>query len=142
VIVAGPDGRAVFDLLRRGPQTKPQALLCAFDLLLLANEDLRAHPLERRRQHLTQLLDAAGPGLVLNAQFAEADGAAVFAQACALGLEGIVSKRKGSRYRSGRSLDWRKSKNPVSEAVRRETEEDWSREGRQGGGRNASRSRR
>jgi bifunctional non-homologous end joining protein LigD len=42
-----------------------------------------------------------------------------------MGLEGIVSKRKTSTYRSGRSPDWLKSKNPVCEAVRREAEEDW-----------------
>jgi ATP-dependent DNA ligase len=43
-----------------------------------------------------------------------------------MGLEGIVSKRKDSRYRSGRCPDWLKSKNPECEAVRREAEEDWS----------------
>jgi ATP-dependent DNA ligase len=42
-------------------------------------------------------------------------------------LEGIVSKRKDSRYRSGRSPDWIKSKNPNAPAVRREAEEDWGR---------------
>jgi ATP-dependent DNA ligase len=45
--------------------------------------------------------------------------------ACKLGLEGIVSKRKGSPYRSGRSPDWLKMKNPESPAVKREAEEDW-----------------
>jgi ATP-dependent DNA ligase len=43
-----------------------------------------------------------------------------------MGLEGIVSKRKSSTYRSGfYPPDWLKSKNPASEAVRREAEEDW-----------------
>src|SRR5258707_9949403 len=37
-------------------------------------------------------------------------------------LEGIVSKRLGSRYRSGRSTDWLKSKNPAAPAVKREAE--------------------
>jgi ATP-dependent DNA ligase len=41
------------------------------------------------------------------------------------GPEGIVSKRLGLRYRSGRSTDWLKSKNPAARAVRREAEEDW-----------------
>jgi len=54
----------------------------------------------------------------------EGDGANVFEHACKLGLEGIVSKRKGSRYSSGRSLHWLKSKNPASPAVRREAEEE------------------
>jgi hypothetical protein len=49
--------------------------------------------------------------------------------ACKLGLEGIVSKRLDSPYRSGRSQHWVKSKNPAAPAVKRESEEDW------GGGR-------
>ena len=55
------------------------------------------------------------------------DGEAVFNHACRMGLEGIVSKRKDSPYRSGRSPDWLKMKNPACEAVRREAEEDWGR---------------
>jgi ATP-dependent DNA ligase len=46
-------------------------------------------------------------------------------QASAMSLEGIVSKRLGSRYRSGRTKDWLKFKNPDAPAVRREAEEDW-----------------
>jgi ATP-dependent DNA ligase len=42
----------------------------------------------------------------------EGEGPTVFAHACKLGLEGIVSKRKDSAYRSGRSPDWLKMKNP------------------------------
>jgi hypothetical protein len=38
---------------------------------------------------------------------------------------GIVSKRKGSPYRSGRSPDWLKMKNADAPAVKREAEEDW-----------------
>ena len=49
----------------------------------------------------------------------------VFKHACKLGFEGIVSKRKGSPYNSGRSPHWLKSKNPESAAVKREAEEDW-----------------
>jgi ATP-dependent DNA ligase len=56
----------------------------------------------------------------------EVDGRTVFVHVCKIGLEGIVSKRKDSRYTSGRSTDWLKSKNPASEAaVGREREEDW-----------------
>jgi hypothetical protein len=49
-------------------------------------------------------------------------------RACKLGLEGIVSKRLGSPYRSGRSRHWVKSKNPAAPAVKREAEEDWGKE--------------
>jgi hypothetical protein len=44
--------------------------------------------------------------------------------------EGVVSKRKDSLYRSGRSPDWLKMKNPACEAVKREAEEDWGKERR------------
>jgi bifunctional non-homologous end joining protein LigD len=39
----------------------------------------------------------------------------MFRHACAMGLEGIVSKRAASRYRSGRCTSWVKVKNPVYE---------------------------
>jgi ATP-dependent DNA ligase len=51
------------------------------------------------------------------------DGPLVFQHAGKLGLEGIVSKRRNSPYRSGRTPDWIKSKNPNAPAVRREAEE-------------------
>ena len=54
-------------------------------------------------------------------------GDVVFRHACQMGLEGIVSKRLGSPYRSGRSRHWIKSKNPKHPAVKREAEEDWGR---------------
>jgi ATP-dependent DNA ligase len=47
------------------------------------------------------------------------------ALSCKLGFEGIVSKRLGSPYRSGRSPLWVKVKNPKAPAVTREAEEDW-----------------
>ena len=53
------------------------------------------------------------------------NGDILFAHACKLGCEGIVSKRLGSPYRSGRSPHWVKVKNPKAPAVRREAEEDW-----------------
>jgi hypothetical protein len=55
----------------------------------------------------------------------EGDGETVFRHACKLGLEGIVSKRKDSAYRSGRSPDWLKMKNSDAPAVKREEEEEW-----------------
>ena len=48
----------------------------------------------------------------LNEHLEHPEGAVVFQYACKMGLEGIVSKRLGSRYRSGRSPDWLKFKNP------------------------------
>ena len=53
------------------------------------------------------------------------DGLTVFDHVCRMGLEGIVSKRMDAPYRSGPSRTWLKLKNPASEAVRREREEEW-----------------
>jgi bifunctional non-homologous end joining protein LigD len=53
------------------------------------------------------------------------EGAAIFRQACAMGLEGIVSDRLSARYRSGPSPDWIKVKNPDSPAMRRAQEAEW-----------------
>jgi bifunctional non-homologous end joining protein LigD len=103
--------------------------LYAFDLIELDGDDLRREPLDTRKATLASLLKRAAPGLRFN-EHIEADGPTVFAHACTMGLEGIVSKRKGSTYRSGRSADWLKSKNPACEAVRRKAEEDWGHPGR------------
>jgi bifunctional non-homologous end joining protein LigD len=100
------------------------AVLCAFDLLELDGEDLRRQPIEKRKNLLAKLLKGSHLGLVLNEHFEE-DGATVYRAACQLGCEGIVSKRLGSPYRSGRSAHWVKVKNPKAPAVKREAEEDW-----------------
>src|SRR5262249_43073145 len=57
----------------------------------------------------------------------EADGPTVFAHACKMGLEGIVSKRKDSAYRSGRLPHWLKMKSRAAPGVKGEGEEDWGR---------------
>jgi ATP-dependent DNA ligase len=54
----------------------------------------------------------------------EGDGAIIFKHACKLGLEGIVSKRRDLRYRSGRVKSWIKVKNPASPAMLRIVEEE------------------
>jgi bifunctional non-homologous end joining protein LigD len=82
----------------------------AFDLVHLNRNDLRLRPLEARREALQRL--AAGARGILFSEALAADGAAVFAKACELSLEGIVSKRAGSFYRNGRSRNWLKAKNP------------------------------
>jgi bifunctional non-homologous end joining protein LigD len=64
------------------------------------------------------------PGIVLNEHY-DGNGEIVFEYACKLGCEGIVSKRLGSPYRSGRSPHWLKVKNPKAPATRREAEKNW-----------------
>jgi bifunctional non-homologous end joining protein LigD len=77
-----------------------------------------------RKRKLAKLVRGPHPGIVLN-EFFEGDGDILFEHACKLGCEGIVSKRLGSTYGSGRSKYWVKVKNPKAPAVKRETEEDW-----------------
>ena len=79
-----------------------------------------------RKATLASVLARVGHSIWFNDHI-EGDGPTLFRHACKLGLEGIVSKRKDSPYRSGRSPDWVKSKNPACAAVKREAEEDWGR---------------
>jgi ATP-dependent DNA ligase len=125
-VACGEDGIASFDRIRYR-RHDGSVFLYAFDLIELDGDDLRREPLAVRKATLASLLARAALGLRLNEHMDEANGPLVFAHACKLGLEGIVSKRRNSPYRSGRTPDWIKSKNPAAPAVRRETEEDWGR---------------
>ena len=118
--VAAPDaaGLPSFDALRR----RAPAMLFAFDLIELDGRDLRHEPIEARKAALVELVTAPkAPGIIFN-EHIEGPAQEIFEHACRLGYEGIVCKRMGSRYASGRSTDWLKLKNPDSAAVRRERE--------------------
>ena len=122
-VACGDNGVASFDRIRHR-RHDGDAFLYAFDLIELNGDDMRRDPLEVRKATLRSMLAKGGLGLRFN-EHMEGDGPTVFAHACKLGLEGIVSKRKDSAYRSGRSPDWLKMKNPAAPAVKREEEEDW-----------------
>jgi bifunctional non-homologous end joining protein LigD len=122
-IVCDDDGLAIFDLIR-GHGRNGRATLCAFDLLELNGEDLRRSPIEERKHALANALYRNHEGIAFNTHY-DGDGAVIYKHACALGCEGIVSKKLGSPYRSGRSSHWLKTKNPAAPAVRRLEEEDW-----------------
>jgi bifunctional non-homologous end joining protein LigD len=122
-IVTNDKGLAVFALIRRA-RNGGAAVLCAFDLIELDGEDLRRAPIEHRKQKLARLVRTPRPGIVLNEHY-DGEGDIVFKYACKLGCEGIVSKRLGSTYSSGRFAHWVKVKNPKAPAVKREAEEDW-----------------
>jgi bifunctional non-homologous end joining protein LigD len=122
-IVVDERGLSAFDLLRSWRHDHA-AILCAFDLIELDGKNLCRVPIEQRKQALTGLLHRERDGIALNVHY-DCDDATVFKHACALGCEGIVSKRLGSPYRSGRVEHWLKIKNPAAPAVKREAEEDW-----------------
>jgi bifunctional non-homologous end joining protein LigD len=123
-VACDDDGIPNFDRLRYCHHDD-SVLLCAFDLLELDGDDLRREPVVTRKATLASLLSRASPGILFNEHF-DHDGPIVFAHACRIGLEGIVSKRKDSPYRSGQTPDWLKSKNPASPAAKRDAEGfDW-----------------
>ena len=85
----------------------------AFDLLFADGEDLRRLPLAERKARLKKLLEArpkAKAGLIRYVEHFESGGDAILKSACKLALEGIVSKKLGALYRSGRSESWTKAK--------------------------------
>jgi bifunctional non-homologous end joining protein LigD len=124
-VACGDDGIACFDLIRRS-ETNESAFMWAFDLIEVNGADLRRDPLEARKAALRVMLGRASMGACFN-EHLEGDGAIVFQHACKLGLEGIISKRKNSRYISGRSLHWIKSSNANAPAMKREAEDNWGR---------------
>jgi bifunctional non-homologous end joining protein LigD len=127
-VIVRDDGLSDFNALR-SQRRNHEAMLFAFDLIEHEGGDLRDVPLIDRKRRLAKLLGKAKHAIRFNEHLAHDDGVIVFNHACRMGLEGIVSKRIDAPYRSGPSRTWLKSKNPLSEAVRREREEDWARRG-------------
>lgn len=112
IVVQDEHGRSDFGALQATITHHPDRLLFyAFDLLGINGRDLRAVPLVDRRECLADLIGDHDPtGLIQYSAHIVGDGAAMFEAADAMGLEGIVSKKLHSRYRSGRSTAWLKVK--------------------------------
>lgn len=86
-------------------------ILQCFDLLYLDGVNLMGATLRDRKALLRAMLGRASKsGQVRYSEHLEGDGAGMLAEACRLGLEGIISKRIDRPYRSGRNEDWLKSK--------------------------------
>jgi bifunctional non-homologous end joining protein LigD len=109
VIVLNDAGLSDFGSLRSAITRRPQDLyMVAFDLLFMNGHDLRGMGVEDRREILASIIPAGG-----RIQFSEpmpGDGPSVFHLIDKAGLEGMVSKRVGSKYRSGPTNDWLKIK--------------------------------
>jgi bifunctional non-homologous end joining protein LigD len=107
-----PSGITDFKSLQEHIDTPHPAIrYFIFDLLALDGKDLRKKPLKERRALLATLTSARGvSNWLVYADYVEGSGLEFFAQACAAGLEGIVSKRADALYRSGRGKDWLKIK--------------------------------
>jgi bifunctional non-homologous end joining protein LigD len=124
-VVLGPDGLSRFEELSRREATRT-TILYAFDLIEHDGEDLRNLSFLDRKAALARLLRDAKVGILLNEHIAE-DGPTVFAHACRLGAEGIVSRKVDAAYQSGPCRVWIKVRNPASIAVQRERSEIWNR---------------
>ena len=114
IIVQDNNGISDFAALRKAIDREPDRLVMfAFDLLFLDGADLRREPLWHRREELRQLIRPDPRSALHFNDHYEGDGVVLFKQACVLGLEGIVSKRALSPYKSGPSKFWLKTKNVV-----------------------------
>jgi len=109
-----PSGLSSFQGLQNAlhnPAGSRPLVYSAFDLLHLDGRDLRKTPLEERKARLADLLAKLGPTHPIKyINHIVGDGPRVFARATELGVEGIVSKRRRSVYREGRTRDWLKTK--------------------------------
>ena len=110
------DGRSNFDLMQQkgGKQQEATLAYFAFDLLYLRGQEQRENPLFDRKAALKSLIDAAkATHVVKRLQYLDhvttgEDKLIAYCQS--MGLEGIVSKRIDSNYKSGRASDWLKTK--------------------------------
>ena len=116
--LTGDDGVADFAKLHaRGHEASVTAY--AFDVMMIDDDDVRKEPWSKRNKMLFKLVKRSGGGLLYSEPIISADGPTIYQHACNLGLEGIVSKRIDSPYRSGRVKTWVKTKNPKSAAALR-----------------------
>ena len=109
IIVLNEAGLSDFSELRKAITRRQHDLyFVAFDLLHLNGHDLRDMPLEDRREILAGMIEPGG-----RIQFSEAlpgEAKAIYHLVDQAGLEGMISKRKDSKYRSGNSTAWLKTK--------------------------------
>ncbi|MBZ9735006.1 DNA ligase D [Mesorhizobium sp. CA18] len=110
-VVLGNTGLPDFQALERelANPSSPKLMFFAFDLLYLNGRDIRQQPLIERKAALHGLLQETTPTLTF-VEHLDISGKDVFDHACRMGLEGVVSKRADSPYRSGVQTSWLKVK--------------------------------
>ncbi|MDD2521693.1 MAG: DNA ligase D [Anaerolineaceae bacterium] len=111
VVFFDPSGKSDFQRLQSSIKAggKDQLSFVAFDLLAVGDQDTRSLPLEQRQALLAELMEIR-PKSVIPSPYTEGYHLPLFDQLCEKGLEGLISKRKGSLYSGDRSKDWVKSK--------------------------------
>ncbi|QOZ51540.1 non-homologous end-joining DNA ligase [Bradyrhizobium sp. CCBAU 53338] len=104
IVVPAVNGTSDFaELIKELKGSSTKIVLVAFDLLYLNGRDLRKLPLLRRKAELKKIV--SGTEIQFSESF-EIEGRAMFAHACKIGLEGVVSKVKESVYAGGRGNNW------------------------------------
>jgi bifunctional non-homologous end joining protein LigD len=103
IVALTPKGQSSFQLLQSLElgQEKPPLFFYVFDMPQQDGEDLRGLPLEERRERLEKLLRKP-PGILRYSETVGGDGEKLLEQARGLGLEGVIGKRAGSLYETGR----------------------------------------
>ena len=113
IVVNGKDGHPSFGALQQAfdKEATSDIVYYLFDVPYFDGHDLRGQPVEARRALLRQLLDQLPTSpLVRFSDELDATPAKLLATACKLGLEGVIGKRRGSRYTARRSNEWIKLK--------------------------------
>ena len=108
-----PDGKTSFQALQNassGDGARATLAYFVFDLLRLDAERVASLPLEARKARLRTLVGGRQTGRIRYSEHVDGRGDEFFAQACRLGLEGIISKRRDQPHREGRHGDWLKTK--------------------------------
>jgi bifunctional non-homologous end joining protein LigD len=125
IVALDPKGNPNFSTLQAAiaDGKTDDLIFFAFDLLFADGLDLRRLPLSERKERLKALLEKFGSKAngkhrsIRYVEHFEADGAAVMESASKLALEGIVSKKLGAPYHSGRSESWTKAKSRAGHEV-------------------------
>ncbi|HVA74123.1 MAG TPA: non-homologous end-joining DNA ligase [Acidimicrobiales bacterium] len=119
IVAFDDEGRTSFALLQQsGRRAAP--VYVVFDVLHLVGNDTRDLPLTDRSELVDRLVAAAGGptrGTITTVERLTGDPAQLLDEACRNGWEGLVAKRPGSLYCSGRSPDWRKLKCSASQEL-------------------------
>ncbi len=112
IVILQENGASSFEALQQaiGAGDDSRMLYYVFDLLHLDRHDLTRAPLERRKELLRELVPAHADGRIRYSDHVEGRGRDFFREACRLGLEGVVSKRRDRPYRPGRIGEWLKAK--------------------------------
>jgi DNA ligase D-like protein (predicted ligase) len=112
VVVLDDDGKPAFQPLQ-GAFSSGQTdhlVFYVFDMPFFDGIDLRKKPVEQRRDLLRVLINQCELDCVRFSETLDADPASLLDSACRLGLEGLIGKRRGSRYSGERGPDWIKLK--------------------------------